>query len=113
MVLYILTMASVKTAILLLYSRVFQARNCHRVVWTLIAITVLWGAFYLATLFTQCPLVGGTDCLDLATVWYTMNGLNVSFNVAILLVPVPFFVKLQLSIRNKTSLCLLLLAGLA
>ncbi len=110
-ILYNTALVMVKISFLLLYRRIFAYPLMKTVCfWFLIAIT-FWGVVMLVMDIVPCvPIYGYWDldvkstCIPLEVSWYVQSLVNIVFDFAILVMPIPAIRKLQLQLKKKLVL---------
>ena len=100
-----------KATILMQYFRVFPTRRMRIVSWTMIAILATYGTWCVISAFLNCipvakfwdPTIPG-HCLSSKGLWFSNAGMHIATDLAILVIPVPALVKLNLPGRQKMVL---------
>ncbi|KAF6823977.1 integral membrane protein [Colletotrichum plurivorum] len=111
--LYILVQVCAKISILLLFSRVFAASKwLQQATKIFIAFLVLHGATFLLIVVFECTPISSTwdltnpnrKCLDITAIGYSGAGFSIVEDFAILLLPIPELIRLQLTTKRKFGL---------
>ena len=117
---YSLSLAFSKISILCLYLRLSPLRWFRILVWILLGIVISYAVIYnLISLFGCRPvaaswdlsLLGNAKCLDQLTKYMALSILNIIIDVFELVLPIPVVVPLQMSMRQKLSICLVFATG--
>ncbi|KAF2650158.1 hypothetical protein K491DRAFT_697546 [Lophiostoma macrostomum CBS 122681] len=117
---YSLSLAFSKMSILFLYLRLSPQRWFRILVWTLLGVVVTYAVIYnLISLFGCRPIAATWDlsqlpdakCLDQLTKYMALSILNIIIDVFELILPIPVVVPLQMSTRQKISICLVFATG--
>jgi hypothetical protein len=117
---YATSLAFTKISILLFYLRLSPARWFRFLVWTLIAIVITYAVVYdVMSIFGCKPLAASWDlrlmptakCVDTFTKYMALSVLNIIIDIFTLILPMPVVVPLQMSIRQKISICAVFATG--
>lgn len=108
-----------KVSVLIFYLRIFPSRNFHIAVWTLVFIAVGYSlASVLANVFACSPVAKSWDakitegkCMDSSVFYFANAGLNIFTDFATVLVSIPWLRKLQMPIRQKVAIGIILAMG--
>lgn len=102
----------------MLYNRLFAQRMLRWISWGLWIFTCAYSiAQFFCELFSCYPIASNWDpkveghCIDLATVIVSCSILNIVTDVAILSLPMPYLVGLQMSWTRKFQLMGIFLLG--
>ncbi|KAF2440319.1 hypothetical protein P171DRAFT_524396 [Karstenula rhodostoma CBS 690.94] len=118
---YSLSLAFSKISILFLYLRLSTVRWFRLLVWILLGIVIAYAIIYnLMSLFGCRPIAASWDlslattakCLDQLTKYMALSVLNIIIDVFELVLPIPIVVPLQMSNRQKASVCLMFATGI-
>ncbi|CZS89377.1 related to integral membrane protein [Rhynchosporium agropyri] len=116
-ILYNLSLASIKISIVLQYLRVFVGRTIRFWCWMTIALVLVY-AFQavLTSIFSCVPLgtfwKGGGKCIDKKFGWFFNATFNICTDLIILALPIPVLKSLQLPLKQKIGLmCVFALGG--
>ncbi|KAJ6111779.1 hypothetical protein N7523_007840 [Penicillium sp. IBT 18751x] len=111
-----------KLSVLLLYRRIFHPRAFRIASYILIAFITISGLWMIISGFVFCVpihafwsgrvLTTETQCLPVGPVWYTNAGLQISSDIAILILPMPFLWRLHLPLRQRVSIMLIFGMGI-
>jgi len=118
---HIMTQAGIlftKLSILVLYHRLFPGRGMRL---ACISLGVFFILFYTAAVFAvifQCTPVQATwrldldaKCFDFVKVLYAIAAVNIATDIALCLMPIDHFLKLQLPRKQKIVLSVLFMGG--
>lgn len=116
--LYILIQVTAKVSIVILFSRIFPARWFQRTVWCFVAFLVIHGLIFLFVIVFQCIPVDGiwdkslsAKCLDITAVGWAGAIMSIIEDIAILVLPIPELLKLQLSLQKKIAVFIMFSIG--
>lgn len=116
----ILGLGLVKSSILVLYLSLFPSRTFQRVTYCALAYVIIWTiSFFFSHLFTCYPITAFIDffqdksCVDQATMFLTVLYTNVIADFAILLLPIPMVMGVQLRLKTKIAVIGMLSLGAA
>ncbi|PGH12853.1 hypothetical protein AJ80_06562 [Polytolypa hystricis UAMH7299] len=113
-------LATTKFAILILYRRIFVNRSMRiasLIVMVLVGIyfasTIISGIFMCVPVhaFWEIKLQPTARCVNEFALFYANAGLNIVSDFALLILPIPFVLKLQVSKRRKITLIMVLSLG--
>lgn len=116
---YNLGLLTVKASLLFQYQRIFVARSYRTAAWVLMGFIWSGGiALILVCCFSCKPIaffwnktIENGRCLTLQPLWYTISGFQLATDFAVLALPIPVLVKLQLPRKQKITLILVFLLG--
>lgn len=117
--LYIVTLATIKFSVLLMYYRIFKVASFKLAVIIVSSIVAVWAiiAFFF-TLFECTPVsdfwsldVSKTHCIDRLMLFDATAASNTILDIMILSLPVPMVLKLQLSLSKRIQLLLTFMLG--
>lgn len=109
-----------KISLLFLYLRISPDRKFHTVVKTLVAAFALYAVIYaMISIFGCRPISASWDlalaeegqCVDKPGFFLAASIANIVMDLAILLIPIPIVIPLQIPRRQKISLLLLFATG--
>ena len=113
--------AATKLSILLLYQRIFTTRNraFKWALWTTGAATVSWAIANFFTVIFQCnPVrqqwertVPGGWCIQWIAALIAFAVMNTALNFVILILPTPLIWRLQMRLRRKVAVFVILALG--
>lgn len=117
----ILGEGAIKSAVALLYIRIFTIRKYRIAVQVILVVTIAWTiAFFFATLFQCYPITAFVEpfyehaCTNTQSLWYAVSISDIIIDFALLILPVPIIIALQLPWKEKVGvLIMFLLGGLA
>ncbi|EEU42187.1 uncharacterized protein NECHADRAFT_79864 [Fusarium vanettenii 77-13-4] len=117
-ILYILIQVSAKASILAFYSRVFTSRTFRIAVWSAAAFLIGHGIIFLGLVIFQCSPMASiwnrnleSKCLNLTAIGYAGAVFSIVEDIAILILPIPELLKLQLGGRKKAALLFMFSIG--
>ncbi|KAE8375925.1 hypothetical protein BDV26DRAFT_266899 [Aspergillus bertholletiae] len=100
-----------KASILLQYFRVFPTRRMRLINWGMLFLLGLYGSWAVLSAFLNCiPVAKFWDktvegyCLDDKGLWFSNASMHITTDLAILIIPIPALVKLDLPKRQKIAL---------
>ncbi|KAI5862502.1 hypothetical protein GGS23DRAFT_570527 [Durotheca rogersii] len=110
----------VKMSILWLYNRIFAIREFRRWCWALMAVNGCYGVSFLVVYLTNCtpvdqlwnPTPDG-HCRDMQISDFATVAINMLFDLAILLLPLPTLWGLKLPLRKKIVVTIMFSFGIA
>jgi len=118
---YITTLALCKISILLFYLRIFPSRAFRIICQTIAAATIVYTIVFLFLTLFQCTPVAYIwegwqkaskgECRDPAVTAYVSAAINIALDFSILLLPVPWLVKLHVSLKRKLNVLLMFSIG--
>ncbi|KAJ5668108.1 uncharacterized protein N7477_006678 [Penicillium maclennaniae] len=111
-----------KLSVLILYRRIFHRRAFRIASYILIAFLIISGLWMVISGFVFCVPVDAfwsgrvlnteTQCLPVGPVWYANAGMQISSDIAILILPMPFLWGLHLPLRQRVSIMLIFGMGI-
>lgn len=110
-------MAFVKVSIMMLYLRIWTAPWVRRAAWALLVMVLLYFAFDLAIVFTNCiPLQASWDFVTPGychpkSYWWAITSLNIVFDFMIFALPIPIIFTMTCARGQKILLYLLFSFG--
>ncbi|UPL00705.1 hypothetical protein LCI18_011639 [Fusarium solani-melongenae] len=117
-ILYILIQVSAKASLLAFYSRVFTGRTFRIAVWSAAAFLIGHGLIFLGLVIFQCSPIASvwnrnleSKCLNLTAIGYAGAVFSIIEDIAILILPIPELLKLQLGGRKKAALLFMFSIG--
>ncbi|KAI8668651.1 CFEM domain-containing protein [Fusarium keratoplasticum] len=117
-ILYILIQVSAKASLLAFYSRVFTSRTFRIAVWSAAAFLIGHGLIFLGLVIFQCTPIASvwnrnlkSKCLNLTAIGYAGAVFSIVEDIAILILPIPELLKLQLGGRKKAALLFMFSIG--
>jgi hypothetical protein len=116
---YIVLLLLTKVSILLFYLRVFPSRGFRKAGYSMLAFVVLSGVIILFCQLFQChPIRFNWDksardgkCLNVNALTYAHAGLNIAQDILILLLPIPWILRLKLQTHQKIGLVIMFQVG--
>ena len=115
---YKLVMLSTKYSLLLLYLRIFPNKRFRIIVYCLMVFVAAYILALIGATIGQCIPVSfaweaATDgqCIDIEAFWYSNASLNITTDVVILVLPLPYVYGLHLPKKQKIYLSLVFLIG--
>ncbi|RMZ69597.1 integral membrane [Pyrenophora seminiperda CCB06] len=118
-ILYAFAIAFTKLSIISSYLRLFPDKRFR--VWMYILaflIVGLWVAGVFVTIFQCTPVRGAWDftiegrrCINYVTYLYASSAVNVATDIVLCILPLPHLWRLQLPLRERVVLCVLLAGG--
>jgi hypothetical protein len=104
-----------KLAFLFFFLRIFPSANTRRLIWVSVGVSVLYTIGFAVTMIFACRPISavwtswdGTRnpdyCINQNTFYLVAAALNIGLDVAIVLIPIPELIKLNLSSRKKAFL---------
>lgn len=108
-----------KVSVLIFYLRIFPSKNFHIAVWTVVFIAVGYNiASVLANVFACTPIAKSWDltimngaCMNRSVFYFANAGLGIFTDFATVLVPIPWLAKLQMPLRQKVAIGVILAMG--
>ncbi|CZS91358.1 related to integral membrane protein [Rhynchosporium graminicola] len=109
-----------KISILLFYRRIFRSRSFNRNIWILVTFTAAYSLSGMLVNIFSCRPVHGSWELSLATTavcinrpifYFSQAGLSIFTDFATLAVPLPFLRALQLPLKQKLGISVVLMMG--
>ncbi|EDU41586.1 hypothetical protein PtrSN002B_008574 [Pyrenophora tritici-repentis] len=120
-ILYAFAIAFTKLSIIASYLRLFPDKMFR--IWMYIlsfSIVGLWFTGVFVTVFQCTPVRGAWDftipgrrCINYVTYLYASSAVNVATDIILCLLPLPHLWKLQLPLRERVVLCVLLAGGVS
>lgn len=108
-----------KISILLQYKRIFSNTILKKIIICGLCFLTCWGITLSFLLPMVCmPVAAFWDenvkgfCLDNATIWYVMAGVNVITDFAVFTMPIPVISSLQLPKKQKAMLLIVFTLGI-
>lgn len=107
-----------KATILMQYHRVFPTRRMRHISWTMIVLLAIYGTWCVLSAFLNCipvakfwdPRIEGY-CLSQKGLWFSNAGMHIATDLAILVIPVPALMALELPRRQKGALIAIFALG--
>ncbi|KAJ5199292.1 hypothetical protein N7472_004496 [Penicillium cf. griseofulvum] len=103
-----------KASILMQYWRVFPTHRMRVVCWIMITILGIYGTWAVISAFLNCiPVAKFWDptmegfCLDKTKLWFSNAGMHISTDIAILVIPIPALMAVDLPRRQKIALMIM------
>ncbi|OQE12626.1 hypothetical protein PENVUL_c001G05067 [Penicillium vulpinum] len=100
-----------KASILMQYWRVFPTHRMRVICWTMITILAIYGTWAVISAFLNCiPVAKFWDdsiegfCLDKTKLWFSNASMHISTDIAILVIPIPALLAVDLPRRQKIAL---------
>lgn len=116
----ILGLGLVKSSILVLYYNLFPSKRFRYVIWGSLAFVIGWTvSFFFSHLFTCYPITVfiepyyGNSCVQTVPMFLSLLFTDVIADWAILLLPVPMVLKVQLPFKKKLAVIGMLGLGAA
>ncbi|PYH91840.1 hypothetical protein BO71DRAFT_451858 [Aspergillus ellipticus CBS 707.79] len=108
-----------KVSVLIFYLRIFPSRGFRLAVWTIIFIAIGYNvASVLANVFACSPIAGSWDititdvtCMNRPVFYFANAGLGIFTDFATVLVPIPWLRRLQMPLRQKIAIGVMLAMG--
>jgi hypothetical protein len=119
---YFLSSGFTKLSFLAFYLRIFPAKNTRKAAFVFIGITIAYTmAFDLTMIFACKPISAvwtswaGEDhidyCINQNKFYYCAAAVNITLDIAILIIPIPELLKLKLSVKKKLFLLAIFSVG--
>jgi hypothetical protein len=107
-----------KASILMQYFRVFPTRRMRIVCWVLITILGVYGTWCVVSAFLTCipvakfwnPTLPGF-CLSRPGLWFSNASMHITTDLAILIVPIPALIAIDIPKRQKIALMIMFALG--
>ncbi|ODM19943.1 hypothetical protein SI65_04929 [Aspergillus cristatus] len=107
-----------KATIIMQYHRVFPTRRMRHISWIMIALLATYGTWCVLSAFLNCipvakfwdPSIEGY-CLSQKGLWFSNAAIHIATDLAILVIPVPALVALELPRRQKVALIAIFALG--
>ncbi|KAJ5782854.1 hypothetical protein N7457_004628 [Penicillium paradoxum] len=116
---YNASLAFTKFSILFQYLRIFPARSFRYACYIMMAIVATYSSWAIVSGFVNCVPVAKFwnddlpgNCLSFEAVWFFNASMNITTDVALLLLPMPLLSKLQLPRSQKLALMGIFAIGL-
>ena len=108
-----------KVSVLVFYLRIFPSRSFHIAVWTIVFIAVGYNiGSVLANVFACTPVAKSWDltithgkCMNSDVFYFANAGLGIFTDFATVLVPIPWLRRLQMPLRQKVAIGVILAMG--
>ncbi|PLB47386.1 hypothetical protein P170DRAFT_478236 [Aspergillus steynii IBT 23096] len=108
-----------KVSVLIFYVRIFPTRTFHICVWAIAAIAVLYNVASVFANFLGCTPIAKTwdmtitkgTCMNRPVFYFANAGLGIFTDFATVLVPIPWLRRLQMPLRQKIAVALILATG--
>ncbi|KAJ5488846.1 hypothetical protein N7539_003736 [Penicillium diatomitis] len=108
-----------KISVLIFYLRIFPSRNFHFAVWTIVFIAGGYSvASIMANIFSCNPIPKSWDltittgsCMNRPVFYFANAGLGIFTDFATVAVPIPWLRRLQMPIRQKIAVAVILAMG--
>ncbi|KAF2237619.1 hypothetical protein EV356DRAFT_510579 [Viridothelium virens] len=117
----IVTLMTLKLAVLFFYRRIFQGRAFNIASWTLIGVAVAWAVTFFVAILAACRTHLYTNfeslgalkmkCVDTFVVLICLAVFDVIVDLAILIMPIPLVLALKMPMRRKVAVILTLMVG--
>lgn len=115
---YNAAMVTAKASIIIQYFHVFPTKKMRIICWVMAVIVAIYGTWVVLSAFLNCipvarfwdPDVPG-HCLAYKPLWYSNASLNIMTDVAILLMPIPALMPLDLPLKQKVGCCCIFALG--
>ena len=112
---YFLSSGLTKLTFLFFYLRIFPAKNLRKAVFVFVGITIGYALAFDVTMIFACKPISAVwtgwmkesvpdYCINQNTFYYVAAALNISIDVAILILPIPELYRLKLSLKKKILL---------
>jgi hypothetical protein len=119
---YIPILGFCKVSILLFYLRIFPSRNFKITSYTILGVVIISTVIVEFLTLFQCTPVsynwegwkesGSGKCTDPNSQTYASSSVNIALDFIILLLPIPWLLKLQVSLRYKLNVILMFSIGI-
>ncbi|CAI7582898.1 unnamed protein product [Penicillium viridicatum] len=107
-----------KASILMQYFRVFPTHRMRVVCWTMITILAIYGTWAVISAFLNCiPVAKFWDdsikgyCLNKTKLWFSNASMHISTDIAILVIPIPALIAVDLPRKQKFALMIMFALG--
>ncbi|PKY03937.1 integral membrane protein [Aspergillus campestris IBT 28561] len=108
---YNAALLSAKASILLQYYRVFQTSRMRTISWVMIGVLATYGSWAVLSGFLNCipvakfwdPSITGY-CLNQKGLWFSNAAMHIATDLAILIIPIPALIGLEIPKRQKIAL---------
>ncbi|CAJ2512717.1 Uu.00g008360.m01.CDS01 [Anthostomella pinea] len=123
-ILYITALALTKVSILFFYLKVFPKKSFKICTWTLIAANLTYALTYDFLLIFQCDPIPGAwlfwdgtfhgtrECLNINILGWSAAAINITLDLAVILLPMPELFMLSMSMRKKLQIVAMFAVGL-
>lgn len=117
---YSFAISAAKISIVSSYFRIFPYKRFHQCLWVILAVTIAFLiASVVATIFICRPVSAAWDpsvrtpmsCYRFIDVLYANAIFNVATDIILCTAPLPYFLRLNLPLKQKISASLLFIAG--
>ncbi|KAJ5836416.1 hypothetical protein N7447_002442 [Penicillium robsamsonii] len=103
-----------KASILMQYWRVFPTHRMRVVCWIMISILAIYGTWAVISAFLNCipvtkfwdPSIEGF-CLNKTNLWFSNASMHIATDIAILIIPIPALMAVDLPRRQKIALMIM------
>lgn len=118
--LYLFAISFAKCSIISSYFRIFPYPRLHQIVWVVLGVSAALLVASVAATFLICRPVAAVwdpalrtpmSCSRFVDLLYVGGIINVIVDVVLCLVPLPYFLRLQLPLKQKISASFLFVAG--
>lgn len=106
----ILGLGLIKSSILVLYKKIFDVRKFKLVIYAMLGFVIAWTiSFFFSHLFTCYPITVflepyyGNKCVDTIPMFMSLLFTDVVADVAILILPIPMVLGVQLPMKQKLA----------
>ncbi|KAJ5665289.1 uncharacterized protein N7477_007737 [Penicillium maclennaniae] len=107
-----------KASILLQYFRVFPTHRMRLICWIMITILAIYGTWAVVSAFLNCvpiakfwdPTIKGF-CLSKPGLWFSNASMHITTDLAILVIPIPALIQIDIPKRQKIALILMFAMG--
>ncbi|KAJ5647334.1 hypothetical protein N7490_003706 [Penicillium lividum] len=103
-----------KASILMQYFRVFPTRRMRIVCWIMITVLATYGTWAVISAFLNCiPVAKFWDdsipgfCLSKPGLWFSNASMHITTDIAILIIPIPALIAIEIPRRQKAALMIL------
>ncbi|CAG8131748.1 unnamed protein product [Penicillium olsonii] len=107
-----------KASILMQYFRVFPTQRMRVVCWIMISILGIYGTWAVLSAFLNCiPVAKFWDdsiqgsCLSKTALWFSNASMHIATDLAILIIPIPALIAVDLPRRQKFALMIMFALG--
>ncbi|CAI7627029.1 unnamed protein product [Penicillium glandicola] len=107
-----------KASILMQYFRVFPTHRMRVICWVMITILGIYGTWAVISAFLNCiPVAKFWDdsipgfCLSKPKLWFSNASMHISTDIAILIIPIPALMSVDLPRRQKIALMIMFSLG--
>lgn len=118
--LYLFAISFAKFSIISSYFRIFPYKRLHQIIWVVLGVTIAFlFASMVATIFICHPIEAAwdptlrtpTSCYPYIDLLSASAVINILTDVVLCVVPLPYFLKLPLPLKQKISASFLFIAG--